>query len=223
MRNAARSSASTAPATPGAILASGRPTPPDYLVGFAPDHGFAQWIKATMLAETGTLHNPDHSHLAEATLGVLWTNVENVKRGRSVIGQAWLMPPGGTDAWGRARAEQQLEEWFGDLPDFVLMFYAPFMSMADDASFCAVVEHELYHCAQELDEYGAPRFNKQTGEAMFTMRAHDVEEFVGVVRRYGAEATPAALALVQAAQNRPEIAAASIAAACGTCLLRRVA
>ena len=67
------------------------------------------------------------------------------------------------------------------------------------------------------DEFGAPKFNQQTGRPSFTMRGHDVEEFVGVVRRYGAEAT-GVRALVDAANAGPEIAAADIAQCCGTCL-----
>ncbi len=29
-----------------------------------------------------------------------------------------------------------------------------------EAEFCALVEHEPYHLAQELDEFGAPKFTK---------------------------------------------------------------
>lgn len=54
-------------------------------------------------------------------------------------------------------------------------------------SWC-VVEHELYHAAQETDAFGAPKFNRSTGRRVFTIRGHELEEFVGVVRRYGADA-----------------------------------
>jgi hypothetical protein len=50
------------------------------------------------------------------------------------------------------------------------------------------------------------------------MRAHDVEEFVGVVRRYGAGEQ--VQKLVDAAQMPPEVARLDIARSCGTCLLR---
>ena len=50
------------------------------------------------------------------------------------------------------------------------------------------------------------------------MRAHDVEEFVGVVRRYGA--SQEVRALVEAASQPPEVAKINIARACGTCLLK---
>ena len=62
-----------------------------------------------------------------------------------------------------------------------------------------------------------PKFSKQTGRPVFAIRGHDVEEFVGVVERYGAEATNVQ-ALVRAANKGPSIAQAAIANACGNCL-----
>jgi hypothetical protein len=82
------------------------------------------------------------------------------------------------------------------------------------------VEHELYHIAQRTDEFGAPAFT-QDGYPKLGLRGHDVEEFVGIVRRYGAGAGAGDTAkLVAAAQRDPEIGALNIAQACGTCLLR---
>lgn len=49
------------------------------------------------------------------------------------------------------------------------------------------------------------------------IRGHDVEEFVGIVRRYGAGDTAK---FVAAAQRAPEVGHADIARACGTCILR---
>lgn len=103
------------------------------------------------------------------------------------------------------------------VPDFIITIDAAWWLQASDAEACALVEHELYHCAQDRDEYGAPKFNKQTGRPVFAMRGHDVEEFIGVVRRYGADAA-GIRALIEAAEAGPEIAAASIAQCCGTCL-----
>ena len=50
------------------------------------------------------------------------------------------------------------------------------------------------------------------------MRAHDVEEFVGVVRRYGASED--VQRIIDAAKTAPEVARINIARACGTCLLK---
>lgn len=204
-----------------------RPQPPEDLASFSnvemadrfvPADDLREWIFDTFIAEDGELANPDHAHLAEAEIGVLWTNCDNSRNMRAVIGQAELMPPMAMGKWQRARALQQIEEWFGDLPDFLITFSAPASAGMDDTSFCALVEHELYHCAQSRDMYGMPKFTKE-GRPVFAMRGHDVEEFVGVVARYGA--TDHQLqAMVDAANRRPSVALADIRGACGTCSLK---
>lgn len=153
-----------------------------------------------------------------AEIGVLWTNCTNSKNMRAVMGQAELMPPMAMGRWQRARAIHQIEEWFGSVPDFLLTFFAPACVDMDDASFCALVEHELYHCAQARDVFGMPKFSKE-GRPIFAIRGHDVEEFVGVVARYGAAAS-AVSALIEAGLGKPLIAQADIAGACGTCALK---
>lgn len=202
-----------------------RPYPPHGLATFdeiemmdrfepAPD--VLDWIRATFLDEASPLYNRDHAHLADAHLAVLWTNCDNSRQMRAVIGQAEQMPPMAMGKWQRARAIQQIIDWFGMMPDFLLTFSAPAVAGMDDPSFCALVEHELYHCAHKLDRYGMPAFNKE-GRPVLIMRGHDVEEFVGVVERYGAEAA-GVTAMVAAAKAGPTIGRASIAGACGTCL-----
>lgn len=198
-----------------------RPMPPADLLSdvrerFEPAPDLRDWIEDMFLAEDGELSNSDHAHLADAELGVLWTNCPNSRAMRIVIGQAEIMPPMAMGKWQRSRATTQVEEWFGVLPDFLLTFFAPAAATMDDASFCALVEHELYHCGQDRDQYGAPKFTRD-GAPKFAIRGHDVEEFVGVVARYGA-IDPAVSAMVAVANARPSIAAANIAGACGTCL-----
>jgi hypothetical protein len=79
-------------------------------------------------------------------------------------------------------------------------------------------EHELYHIAQATDDYGAPKFNKETGMPVLKLRGHDVEEFVGVVRRYGASKD--VQEMVDAANRPAEVAHIDVARACGTCMLK---
>lgn len=199
-----------------------RPFPPDAVgeeqpEAFAPDARFAEWIRDTFLAATGPLANEDHAHLLDARLGVVWANAINRRQMRHVLATAEI-PQATAGGWKRARHDYQLREWFGTAPDFLLTFSAPDCLHLDDRAFCALVEHELYHCAQAEDQFGAPKFRRDTGAPLFAMRGHDVEEFVGVVRRYGP--TPDVRALVDAASQPPLIAGEPIAIACGTCLER---
>lgn len=204
-----------------------RPRPPedfisiDGLMSFrhfiaAPDVG--EWIATAYLDDAGPLYNPDHDHLDCATIGVLWAKVEASRHGRRILGQA-EMPVASASQWADARRQQQLAEWFGDPPDFLLTLDAVFAAECDDATFCALVDHELYHCGQGLDEFGMPKFRKNSGEPVYAIRGHDVEEFVGVVRRFGIGAVgQSAVDLVIAAADRPEIGPAKLAQGCGTCL-----
>lgn len=201
----------------------GRPMPPPTVDELAPDHFYPAiellaWIRATFIDTGAPLYNPDHAHLEFASLGVLWTNKSYRKQQRWIIGQA-EDPKGGTaGAWKKGRGEQQLEEWFGELPDFVITLYAPRLKTFDDRSFCAVIEHELYHCAQATMDTGAPRFSTKTGEPLFAIKGHDVEEFFGVAARYG---LPADLkALVDLAKQQPQLPDRIIEGACGTCMAR---
>ncbi|ALJ12626.1 hypothetical protein ATM17_12750 [Sphingopyxis macrogoltabida] len=205
-----------------------RPYPPTHLVEpafidapdrFEPDAELTSWIMDTFINGSGPLVNPEHVHLSDAHLGFLWTNSYNAKQMRVVLGQTEIMPPMAMGKWQRARAIQQIEEWFGgEMPDFLITFSAPACDGMNDASFCALVEHELYHCAQALDAFGMPKFNK-AGQPIYAMRGHDVEEFVGVVRRYGAEAA-GVQPMIDAANAKPLIAGAEIDGICGTCALK---
>ncbi|WP_022727239.1 putative metallopeptidase [Fodinicurvata sediminis] len=208
-----------------------RPRPPEHLTTmqamlgeplFVPAPELTAWIGRAYLQEDGPLYFEDHLHLCQARIGALWTNAANERQGRRIVGQAELpanaLPKG---KWARARGEQQLREWFGDPPDFLLTFDALYATDCDDATFAALVDHELCHCAQAVDQYGMPRFNKETGEPIWGMRGHDVEEFVSVVRRFGIEAAgPAATDMVIAAAQKPEISPVELAQACGTCAAR---
>lgn len=186
----------------------------------APD--VAGWIHATFLAPAAPLRNLDHEHLERCHLGVLLTNVPHRRQGRTIIGTAELFDPKG-NRWQRERQRQQLEDWFGAVPDAVITLYAPLLDMrarhGNAGGICALVEHELYHLVQKCDRDGEPMFDDETGRPLLELRGHDVEEFVSVVRRYGARATGTE-ALVQAAQDHerfPLIAAEALDGVCGLC------
>lgn len=199
-----------------------RPMPPASLLEsvfltLEPAPGVWEWISTEILADTGSIHNEDHAHLIGANIGVLWASESFAKQGRVVLGQAeQVMHRAG--GWQKARMEQQMREWFGEEPEFIITLAADYCSQCSDAEFCALIEHELFHIAHKPDKYGAPAFNKDTGMPKLEMRSHDVEEFVGVVRRYGASQD--VQALIDAASKPPEVARINISRACGTCLLK---
>jgi len=185
---------------------------------FVPDSSAAQWMLDVFVREDGALFNHEHAHLREASIGVLWTGIAHARHMNRVAATAEIPMFQGA-GWKRSRQEQQMVEWFGSVPDFVITIDANVAAELDDMTWCALVEHELYHCAQAQDPYGAPKFS-QDGQPKYAIRGHDVEEFVGIVRRYGAgHAAGQTAKLVKAASITPEVARIDVARACGTCHL----
>ena len=188
----------------------------DFGIRLTPAPEVWEWLYSEILSDTGSIHNEDHAHLIDADVRVMWASAAFTKKGRTVVGQAEQVAfrAGG---WQKARMEQQMLDWFGDVPAYIITLAADYCAQCSDADFCALVEHELYHIAQVTDQYGAPKFT-QEGLPKLEMRGHDVEEFVGVVRRYGA--SPQVQEMVDAANKTAEVGKLNISRACGTCLLK---
>lgn len=198
-----------------------RPAPPEALfespwLNFMPAPDVREWARTMFLAEGAQLHNEDHAHLEHANFEFLWASGGFNKQGRAVLGQCEEVTFR-AGPWQKGRQEQQMRDWFGSVPDFVITLDADYSSKCSDVEFCALVEHEMYHIGHAKDDFGQPAFTKG-GLPKLSMRAHDVEEFVGVVRRYGASED--VQRLINAAKNGPEVAKLNIARACGTCLLK---
>ena len=180
---------------------------------FVPIDGMDEFVRSAILDEEGPLHNPDHVHLRKARIGYLWTT-EDWRDGESArIGQAGRGQPDTRNRWTSGILEQQYRSWWGRLTDFIVWFDAAWWSTADERSRLMVLEHELYHCGQARDDWGTPRYSRMTGDPIFTIKRHDVEEFIGVVRRYGASGP--VLDLVEAVTDGPEISMPRILGACG--------
>lgn len=209
-----------------AVAASARPMPPNDMFDdlsltrrIVPAQGMNDWIYESIFRDGGPLHNPDHRHLWDADIAYLWAAVENTKQMRRVVGtcEEVTFRAGG---WQRARQEQQFYEWFGRVPDYLITLDAHYARECSDLEWCALVEHELYHIGQRVDTFGQPAFTSE-GMPRLGIRSHDVEEFVGIVRRYGIAGGAGETAkFVAAAQKAPEIGNVKIAHACGTCMLR---
>lgn len=200
------------PLPPQSLLSAGADCKSNLTFVTAPE--LLNWVHRSILSEDGPIHNSDHGHLADADLCFMWASSGFAKAGRYVLGQSEqvMFRAGG---WQKHRQEQQMIEWFGRVPTFIITLAADYCATCSDAEFCALVEHELYHIAHEQDEFGAPKFTKD-GMPKLAIRGHDVEEFVGVVRRYGAG--PDVARMIDAASKPAEVGNLNIARACGTCL-----
>jgi hypothetical protein len=175
------------------------------------------WMKGTFIDETGPLYNEEYWHLTDANIGVLWTNVPNAKGGMRIVGTAELIQTKGS-RWTKGRELFILRNWFGEIPDFVITLDALYCHESDDYTFCGTCEHELSHCGIKVNSFGEEVFDPDDNP-VFALRAHDAEEFVHVVARYGVGAAAGKVAqLVQAANSRPLIGEGQMRAACGNCI-----
>jgi len=203
----------TMPEVPVKILSAGSIT-------WAPR--LRDWTREVFIQEGGALQNTDHEHLQHARIGMCWTTVEWYRKGKRIAGEAQLARPQGSNAWSKARERRQLRRWFGEyfggqLPDFLITIDAGYVQerLDEDDPFavCALVEHELYHCAQDTDSEGFPAFDRDTGRPRWTIAPHDLEEFTGVAERYGAARDD--IQKMQAALRRgPTVEAVDVEAAC---------
>jgi hypothetical protein len=151
---------------------------------FWPSPELEEWARWAFI-ENGPLRNPDHEHLQMASIGFVWAGIDNRDKGRRVLGTAQMGDPGGKP-WSRGQRFQQVSDWFNGVPDFVITLDASFFLDCDSVAACAIIEHELYHCGHAKDKFGSPKYDKASGCPVFWLRPHDVEEFAGVIRRYGA-------------------------------------
>lgn len=206
---------------PFTLVRGSRPRAPETLGlvdDFAPDQdGLGAWASEMFIDPAGPLYNRRHEHLQDANIGWLWTTFENRNRDRLVAGECQLVAPI-QKRWASARQHWLLQHWFGLIPDFTITIDAGFAATCDDWSFCALIEHELCHAAQDVDDEGEPRFDRE-GRPVFRLITHDVEQFDDVVERYGARAANVER-MVRLANAGPIFGEAQLSAACGTCSRR---
>jgi hypothetical protein len=202
----------TMPEVPAEILSPGSITPAPRL---------RDWTREVFIQEGGALQNSDQEHLQHARIGMCWTTVEWHRKDKRIAGEAQLARPQGSNAWSKARERRQLRRMFDEfeaLPDFLITVNADWVTGRLDEgtpyAVCALIEHELYHCAQGTDADGFPAFDSQTGRPKWTIDPHDVEEFVGVAERYGA-ATDDLQRMQGALRRGPTVEEATVEATCG--------
>lgn len=191
-------------------------------IRLAPAPDLMNWVIANFLTIGGPLHNPDHDHIAELIhdneefLAFAWASSACITKKRMVLGQCEkvMFNQGG---WKKARQEQQMRDWFGYVPVYLITIDASYCDQATDRDFCALIEHELYHIGVERDEDGDPLISEMTGLPKHYLAGHDVEEFVGVVKRWGADES--VKRLIEVAKQAPFVSEVNISKCCGTCLI----
>ncbi|WP_298144387.1 putative metallopeptidase [uncultured Acinetobacter sp.] len=208
-----------------------RPFPPTELIDqaeqeeairLAPAPELKEWVVKNWLTVGGELHNPDHDHIAELLhdneefLAFAWASSAAVSKKRMVLGQCEkvMFNQGG---WKKARQEQQMRDWFGFIPQYLITIDATYCEQANDRDFCRLIEHELYHIGVERDEDGEVIYSDHTGLPKHYLAGHDVEVFFGEIRQHGVDSS--VQRLLEIAKNAPFASETNIAACCGNCVV----
>ena len=208
-----------------------RPFPPTELIDqaeqeeairLAPAPELKEWVVKNWLTVGGELHNPDHDHIAELLhdneefLAFAWASSAAVAKKRMVLGQCEkvMFNQGG---WKKARQEQQMRDWYGFVPQYLITIDATYCEQANDRDFCRLIEHELYHIGVERDEDGEVIYSDHTGLPKHYLAGHDVEVFFGEIRQHGVDSS--VQRLLDIAKNAPFASETNIAACCGNCVV----
>ena len=151
------------------------------------DSDFGAYARApdelTPIVQT-VLLMPEHAHLVDGEAAIDWLlkRDEKIKGGRQVLGTANIP---------RVQGELNpcfqwlLENYFGRMPDFLIILDREFWLSATRRQREILVYHELTHCIHKKDMFGDPLYDENE-RPRWGLRGHDVEEFTAVVRRYGA-------------------------------------
>lgn len=140
------------------------------------------WHPAILAARV--LLMPEHVHLTEGDATIDWLMRVEPKR----KGGRWVL---GTACQPKVNGElSPMFDWlvtrlFGRMPDFLIVLDLGYWMDATPEQREILVFHELAHCVQKEDAFGAPKFDKD-GHPVWGLKGHDVEEFTSVVARYGA-------------------------------------
>lgn len=198
----------------------------DPVVELIPAPEVLAWVKRTFLEIGSPLYNPEHEHIslmidaAEEGTGFLtfaWASAPAKNKNSLVLGQCERVAfrAGG---WQKARQEQQMREWFGFTPTYLITLDASYCETATDREFCALVDHELCHIGVERDEDGEMVTSNVTGLPKHRLVNHNVEEFFDTVRRWGANSDTKRLANI--ANTAPFVPDAEVERGCGTYVIK---
>lgn len=155
----------------------------------APDHTFALAVEGKddprpiMARLVADAEDFEDLRAGEPAIMVLFRGIPKVKGGKLILGEMCL--PNFQGSLGQVALWLLAKACQGELPDFLLILDREWWTEASEREREALIFHELCHCMIGLDRDGEKRFDDE-GNPVWAIKAHDVEEFNSVARRYGA-------------------------------------
>ncbi len=133
-------------------------------------------------------------HRGEATIMTVMRAEPKAKNGRSILGEMALPRfQGSTGAFAMWLLAMSTN---GIIPDFIMTLDAAWWAGATGHQRAGLIHHELMHAEHAKDKEGEPKFT-ETGQPIWAIRGHHIEEFRETVERYGdfaGDVTPFVLA-----------------------------
>lgn len=173
---------------------------PDWTV---PAPEWEAWAWETFVDGDGALVDPALGHLRAASIAFLLTNSDIKSRGKDAAGTGGVWKPSG-EPQAKAQRTQQMIEWRGHEPDFVITLKVTDGHFESVRGICALVNHELRHCGQEEEEDGSPKYDKDGNPVWCTVQ-HYAELNEGDLARWGAAITPGGETIVRELSAPPLI------------------
>lgn len=130
-----------------------------------PDDVTARWIDTAV----GALVAKHHDHLEDAEIAVIFCEELPARNGRRILGTAHVM--------------SEKERLLTAVDLLICLDKRAWKVMGGDTRR-AVLDHELCHFGMRVDEDGTPERDDK-GRTMYRLNAHDVEEFLRVIKRHG--------------------------------------
>lgn len=136
----------------------------------------------TIVAEL--VKHDEHKHIHDDEIKIEYLMARRAKRkaGKQVLGAVHLPTVQGQL---KDLFEMLLGQFFGEMPDFLMIIDEVWWDEADETQREALVWHELCHIKQETDGFGELRFTID-GEPKYGLVDHDIAAFHSEVGRYGA-------------------------------------
>lgn len=127
---------------------------------------------------------PEHEDISNGGANIDWLfrTSEKIKAGRRVLGTCYVKPKVQGDL--SPLFDDLLTRLLGRIPDFLIVLDLAYWNEASPLQREILCHHEILHASQAKDLFGAPKFDRD-GLPVWALRAHDLEEFNDVVRRYG--------------------------------------
>lgn len=125
-----------------------------------------------MYALLRELVDAHHEDLAEARIGLAWCT-------------SWKPDVDGRVTLGKCKLASALDRELAEF-DIVILLRKAFWTepRVTDLQRRALLDHELHHAVLKFDQRGEP-LEDERGRKVWRTRKHDIEEFTGIVERYG--------------------------------------